>query len=75
MEEGRGLKSPTLVSIQVFGSAIDEMNSPTAEQIALIRITLEGRRMRYPDRYKQEELLAWHMAKMKLEQVIALLGR
>ncbi|MDZ8240039.1 MAG: hypothetical protein RMZ69_23285 [Nostoc sp. ChiQUE01a] len=75
MEEGRGLKSPTLASIQAFGSAIDEMNSPTAEQIALIRISLEGKRMRYPDRYNQEELLAWHMAKMKLEQVIALLGR
>ena len=58
MDEGRGLKLPSLTSIQVIGSAIDEMNTPTDEQIALIRITLEGRRMSYPDRYKQEELLA-----------------
>jgi len=75
MEEERGLKLPSLAAIQVIGSAIDEMNSPTAEQAALIRISLEGRRMSYPDRYKQEELLARYMAKMKLEEVMSLLAR
>ncbi|MDF5710164.1 MAG: hypothetical protein PUP90_21470 [Nostoc sp. S4] len=75
MEEAKGLKSPTLAYIQVIGSAVDEMNSPTTEQAALIRISLEGRRMAYPDRYHQERLLAWHIAKMRLEQAIALLGR
>lgn len=59
----------------MIGAAIDEMNSPTAEQAALIRITLEGRRMSYPDRYEQERLLAWYMAKMRFEQVIGLLSR
>ncbi|MFN6476615.1 hypothetical protein [Nostoc sp. DedQUE07] len=75
MEVGRGLKSPSLASIQVFSSAIDEMGTPTNEQIALIRITLEGRRMSYPDRFEQERLLNLHLAKMRLEQVIALVSQ
>ncbi|MFN6535808.1 MAG: hypothetical protein RM021_005465 [Nostoc sp. EkiNYC01] len=75
MEEGKGLKAPSLAAIQVFGSAIDEMNSPTPEQAALIRISLEGRRMGHPDRYRQEELLAWYMSKMKLEEILGLLSR
>ncbi|MFN6560781.1 MAG: hypothetical protein RMY28_013495 [Nostoc sp. ChiSLP01] len=75
MEVGRGLKSPSLTSIQVFGSAIDEMGTPTNEQIALIRITLEGRRMSYPDRFEQERLLNLHLAKMRLEQAIALVSQ
>ncbi|MBD2611519.1 hypothetical protein H6G94_09580 [Nostoc punctiforme FACHB-252] len=75
MESERGLRLPSLAAIQVIGSAIDEMNSPTAEQAALIRISMEGRRMGYPDRYKQEELLGRYMAKMKLEEVMSLLAR
>ncbi|MBW4616024.1 MAG: hypothetical protein KME21_22620 [Desmonostoc vinosum HA7617-LM4] len=73
IEEGKGLKSPTFPTIQVIASAIDEMGSLTDEQAALVRITLEGRRMNYPDRYEQERLLNLHAAKMKLEQVVSLL--
>ncbi|MBN4006467.1 MULTISPECIES: hypothetical protein [unclassified Nostoc] len=73
MRQGRGLKTPDFNTIQIISTAIDEMGSPTDEQSALIKITLEGRRMNYPDRYDQEKLLALHMAKMKLEQVIGLL--
>ncbi|MEH2151192.1 hypothetical protein [Nostoc sp.] len=54
---------------------MDEINSPTDEQAALIRITLEGRKMNYPDRYDQENLLNLHKAKMSLEQAIDLLNR
>ncbi|BAY79062.1 hypothetical protein NIES25_55440 (plasmid) [Nostoc linckia NIES-25] len=75
IEQGKGLRPPSLASIQVIGSAIDEMRTPTDEQGALIRVTMEGRRMTYPDRYKQEDLYNWHMAKMKLEEVAALLAR
>ncbi|WP_445626331.1 hypothetical protein [Nostoc sp. DSM 114167] len=64
LREGRGLKSPGLSAIQFFKGVIDEMNSPTDEQAALIKITLEGRRMAYPDRFDQENLLM-HKAKMQ----------
>jgi len=75
MKQSKGLKAPNFPNIQVIGSAIDEMNSPTDEQAALIRLTLEGRKMSYPDRYDQEELLNLHKAKMSLEQAIGLLRR
>ncbi|MFN6476283.1 hypothetical protein [Nostoc sp. DedQUE07] len=51
------------------------MNSPTDEQAALIKITLEGTRMAYPDRFDQENLLNLHKAKMHLEMVVGLLGQ
>ncbi|MEH2440388.1 hypothetical protein [Nostoc sp.] len=54
---GYFINSPNFNVIQVISSAIQEMNSPTDEQAALIRITLEGRKMSYPDRYQQENLL------------------
>ncbi|MEH2299802.1 MAG: hypothetical protein V7K88_12430 [Nostoc sp.] len=45
------------------------------EQAALIKITMEGRVMNYPDRYTQEKLLALHKAKMYLEMAIWLLSQ
>ncbi|MFS0515545.1 hypothetical protein ACEYW6_12615 [Nostoc sp. UIC 10607] len=53
---------------------MEEIDSPTDEQAELIRITLEGRKMSYPDRYQQESLLNLHKAKMSLEQAIDLLS-
>ncbi|MCF2148265.1 hypothetical protein IQ276_017910 [Desmonostoc muscorum LEGE 12446] len=75
MQEGRGLKPPSFATFQCIGAAIDEMNSPTDEQIALIRMTLEGRRMSYPDRFEQEKLLNLHKAKMLVEQAFAMLSQ
>lgn len=43
------------------------MSLPTDEQIALIRLTLEDRKMNYADRFKQEKLLNLHKAKMHVE--------
>jgi len=57
-----------------MGTALDEMNEPTVEQSALIRISMEGRRMEHPNRYEQERLLVLYHAKNHLEQVITLLG-
>ncbi|MEH2240575.1 hypothetical protein [Nostoc sp.] len=62
MKQSKGLKFPKFNVIQIISSAIEEMNSPTDEQAALIRITLEGRKMSYPDRYDQENLLNLHKA-------------
>ncbi|WGV23666.1 hypothetical protein [Halotia branconii] len=73
LEDNKGLRLPSFGSLQAMNIALDEMNTPTDEQIALIRISLEGRRMNYPDRYDQEKLLAIYKAKLALEQVINLL--
>ena len=74
MEENRGLRMLSFANLQNLGVALDEMNSPTDEQVALIRVSFEGRRMEYPQRYNQEKLLAIYRAKLLLEQVINLLS-
>jgi hypothetical protein len=74
MEENRGLRTLSFASYENLGVALDEMNQPTVEQIALIRISMEGRRMEYPARYEQELLLNRYHAKNHLEQAIALLA-
>ncbi|MEH2337711.1 MAG: hypothetical protein V7K49_21855 [Nostoc sp.] len=50
------------------------MNSPTDEQAALIKITMEGKRMNYPERHDQKNLLNLHKAKIHLEMAIGLLS-
>ncbi|WP_445626803.1 hypothetical protein [Nostoc sp. DSM 114167] len=73
-DAGKGLKPPTFAFMQALSSAIDEMNSPTDEQAALIKVSLEGRRMQSPARWKQEKLINLYKAKQKLEEVMSLLG-
>ncbi|AFY34272.1 hypothetical protein [Calothrix sp. PCC 7507] len=75
MKESRGLKTPSFGSVKEMGIALDEMGTPTNEQVALIRISLEGRRMGYPDRYEQEKLLSLYKAKLLLEEIIGLLNQ
>ena len=72
-EMGRGLKPPSLRSVQVIATALDEIGSPTDEQIALIRISMEGRRMAIPDRFDQEKLLMLFKAKGLLEELLGIL--
>ncbi|WP_375475943.1 hypothetical protein [uncultured Nostoc sp.] len=74
-EVGKGLKPPTFAFMQALSNTIDEMNAPTNEQAALIKITMEGRIMNYPDRYIQEKLLALYKAKMYLELALGLLSK
>ncbi|MEH1998298.1 hypothetical protein [Nostoc sp.] len=73
LRQGRGLKSPGFSVTQFLEGVVDEMNSPTDEQAALIKLTMEGKAMSYPDRYDQENLLNLHKAKMHLEMAIGLL--
>ncbi|BAZ51131.1 hypothetical protein NIES4103_37540 [Nostoc sp. NIES-4103] len=75
LKQGRGLRALDFADFQAIGRMIEVMESPTDEQAALIKITLEGRRMSYPDRYEQERLLAVHQAKMLLERAFALLSQ
>ena len=59
-KQGKGLRSLEFADFQAIGKMIEVMETPTDEQAGLIKITLEGRRMAYPDRFDQERLLALH---------------
>ncbi|MBW4689617.1 MAG: hypothetical protein KME40_32125 [Komarekiella atlantica HA4396-MV6] len=74
-QQGRGLKPPTFEFMQALCEAISAMSSPTDEQAALIKASMEGKCMNYPDRYTQEKLLAMHKAKMYLELAMGLLSQ
>ncbi|MBG1265881.1 hypothetical protein [Nostoc sp. WHI] len=71
--QGRGLKPSTLAITQFLEGVIDEINSPTDEQAALIKLTMENKLMNYPDRCDQQKLLNLHRAKIHLEMAIGLL--
>ncbi|RCJ31641.1 hypothetical protein A6770_19910 [Nostoc minutum NIES-26] len=75
MKENRGLKPPSFANFQSFACGLDEMGIPTDEQSALIRITMEGRKMSYPERYEQSQLMNLYKAKLLLEQLIDLLNQ
>ncbi|MBH8563871.1 hypothetical protein I8748_17040 [Nostoc sp. CENA67] len=74
-QDGRGIKRPSFESLQNIGIALDEMNSLTDEQIAFVRISLEGRRMEYPQRYEQEKLYNLYKVKLLLGEAVNLLGQ
>jgi len=73
LEDGKGLKPPTFFGLETMGQILDVMATPTCEQSALLRLSFEGRRMDYPNRYQQERLLALYKAKNHLTEVIDLL--
>ncbi|QSJ19350.1 hypothetical protein JYQ62_11880 [Nostoc sp. UHCC 0702] len=75
LKQGRGIKSPSFGSIQSIGEALDEMSEPTDEQMALIRVSLEGRRMEYQERYEQERLYTLYKVKLLLSEVVNLLSQ
>ncbi|MCC5625338.1 hypothetical protein [Nostoc sp. CHAB 5715] len=74
MEEGKGLRRLSFEAYQNIAVALDQMNSPTDEQAALIKLTMEGKRYQAPQRWEQEKLLNLYKAKLKLEEVMELLG-
>jgi hypothetical protein len=74
MQSRRGLKKISFEAYQNLDSALDEMNSPTDEQAALIKLTMEGKRYQAPERWEQERLINLYKAKLKLEEVMELLG-
>ncbi|NEU74082.1 hypothetical protein PI95_016335 [Hassallia byssoidea VB512170] len=72
--EARGLKRPSWNKFEAIGECLDEMGTPTDEQSALIKMTMEGRRMAYPSGFDQEMLLSIYKAKLHLEQAIDMLN-
>jgi hypothetical protein len=57
----QGLTLPNLTCMETLGTVLTEIGEPTDQQISLIRISLEGRRMSYPDRFDQESVYAVHI--------------
>ncbi len=74
MQEGRGLRRVSFEAFQNIGAALDQMNTPTDEQAALIKFTLENRRLHPPQSWEQQVLINLYRAKQKLEEVMDLLG-
>ncbi|MDZ8086736.1 MAG: hypothetical protein RMY16_14440 [Nostoc sp. DedQUE12b] len=74
MQEGRGLRRLSFEAFQNIGAALDQMNSPTDEQAALIKITMERRSLHPPQSWEQQKLLNLYIAKQKLEEVMYLLA-
>ncbi len=64
----------TFKGFQDLREALDQMGEPTDQQAALIRATMQGKRLEYPHRYDQEALLNLHKAKMHLEVALDLLN-
>jgi hypothetical protein len=50
LQKSIGLRRLSFEGFQNIGAALDQMNSPTDEQAALIKLTLEGKRFSSPDR-------------------------
>ncbi|MCC5609862.1 hypothetical protein LC612_24555 [Nostoc sp. CHAB 5834] len=73
-QEGKGLRRLSFEAYQNIAVALDQMNSPTDEQAALIKLTMEGKRYQAPQRWEQEKLLKLYKAKLKLEEAVELLG-
>lgn len=74
MQDGQGLMLPTFEMLQHLGTILDQMGQPTDHQAALIKASLEGKRMQPPQGWEQEKLLNRYHAKHNIEQAITLLG-
>ncbi|ARV63390.1 hypothetical protein BZZ01_32795 (plasmid) [Nostocales cyanobacterium HT-58-2] len=74
MQRGVGLKHPGRDGIEALLTAYNALGTPTAEQVALIKSSSEGRVMPSPYRLEQQKLLAFYEAKRKLEEAISLLN-
>ncbi|WP_375501687.1 hypothetical protein [uncultured Nostoc sp.] len=74
LQQHRGLRRLSFEAYQNLASALDQMDTPTDEQAALIKLTMEGRFYESPKAWEQQKLLNLYRAKIKLEEVIDLLG-
>ncbi|QFS47759.1 hypothetical protein [Nostoc sphaeroides] len=50
------------------------MGTPTPEQSALLKVTMEGRKLEYPARYSQEKLFGLYRVKWHLDTALEILG-
>ncbi|ARV59164.1 hypothetical protein BZZ01_11435 [Nostocales cyanobacterium HT-58-2] len=75
MQRGVGLKHPGREGIESLIVAYDAFGLPTREQSALIKVSVEERRiMPLPYRVEQQKMLAFYQAKVNLDKAISLLS-
>jgi len=75
MQQGVGLKHPGREGIESLIVAYDAFGLPTREQSALIKVSVEERRiMPLPYRTEQQKMLALYQAKVNLDKAISLLS-
>ncbi|NMG11905.1 hypothetical protein [Brasilonema sp. UFV-L1] len=75
MQQGVGLKHPGRDAIESLIVAYDAFGLPTREQSALIKVSVEERRiMPLPYRIEQQRILALYQAKLNLDKAISLLS-
>ncbi|MEH2167990.1 MAG: hypothetical protein V7K41_15200 [Nostoc sp.] len=74
LQQHRGLKRLSFEDYQALSAILDKMDRPTDEQSALIKLSLEGRYYESPKAWEQQKLLNLYKAKLKLEEILDLLG-
>ncbi|ARV62735.1 hypothetical protein BZZ01_32495 [Nostocales cyanobacterium HT-58-2] len=70
IKAGTGYKRIRESHLDALGAIIEAIGSPTQEQKALLKVTMEGKTMEFPERYDQEALLNLHVAKWYLQQAM-----
>lgn len=74
IKEGEGIKKIHFRIYQCLNEGLDQMREPTPEQAALIKLGLEEKFLKYPEKYQQEELLNLYKAKLHLEAALSLMN-
>ena len=78
VSENKGLKSPIFSQVQALEATLEAtleaMGTPTPEQSALLKVTMEGRKLEYPARYSQEKLFGLYRVKWHLDTALEILG-
>ncbi|MBN3946182.1 MAG: hypothetical protein HWQ38_06705 [Nostoc sp. NMS7] len=74
VSENKGLKSPMLSQVQALEATLETMGTPTPEQSALLKVTMEGKKLEYPARYSQEKLFGLYRVKWHLDTALEILG-
>ncbi|MEH1927123.1 hypothetical protein [Nostoc sp.] len=63
-----------LSQVQALEAILETMGTPTPEQSALLKVTMEGKKLEYPVRYSQEKLFGLYRVKWHLDTALEILG-
>ncbi|MEH2150048.1 hypothetical protein [Nostoc sp.] len=74
VSENKGLKSPIFSQVEALEATLEAMGTPTPEQSALLKVTMEAKKLEYPARYSQEKLFGLYRVKWHLDTALEILG-
>ncbi|MEH2068190.1 MAG: hypothetical protein V7K47_08500 [Nostoc sp.] len=60
--------------VETLEATLEAMGSPTPQQSALLKVTMEGRKLEYPARYSQKKLFELYRVKWHLDTALEILG-